>query len=74
MAKLRIREIAEKQGLNQKELADKSGVSAQLINRYWNYPMQRVELDALAKIAKALNCKLADLIEVDDEDDGEKAA
>lgn len=74
MAKLRIREIAAKQGLNQKELADKSGVSAQLINRYWNYPMQRVELDALAKIAKALNCKLADLIEVDDEDDGEKAA
>lgn len=67
MARLRIRELAEKQGINQKELADKSKVSAQLINRYWNYPMQRVDLDALAKIAKALNCKLADLIEVEDE-------
>lgn len=69
MARLRIRELAEKQGLNQKELADKSGVSAQLINRYWNYPMQRVELDALAKIAKALNCKLADLIDEEGEAD-----
>lgn len=69
MVKLRIRELAEKQGINQKELADKSGVSAQLINRYWNYPMQRVELDALAKIAKALNCRLADLIRVEDEED-----
>lgn len=66
--------IAERQGLNQKELADKSGVSAQLINRYWNYPMQRVELDALVKIAKALNCKLADLTAVEDEDDGKQAA
>lgn len=69
MARLRIKELAEKQGINQKELADKSGVSAQLINRYWNYPMQRVELDALAKIAKALNCKLADLIEVEGEEE-----
>lgn len=72
--RLRIRELAEKQGLNQKELADKSGVSAQLINRYWNYPMQRVELDALAKIAKALKCKLADLIEVEGESDSEEKA
>lgn len=70
MARLRIRELAEKQKLNQKELADKSGVSAQLINRYWNYPMQRVELDALEKIAKALGVKFADLIEVEDEESG----
>ena len=70
MARLRIRELAEKQGINQKDLANKSGVSVQLVNRYWNYPMQRVELDALAKIAKVLNCKLADLIEVEDEESG----
>jgi DNA-binding Xre family transcriptional regulator len=69
MTRLRIRELATQRGLNQKELADKSGVSAQLINRYWNYPMQRVELDALAKIAKALHCKVADLIEVEGEDE-----
>jgi transcriptional regulator with XRE-family HTH domain len=67
MAKLRIKEIAEKQGLNQRELAEKSGVTAQLINRYWNYPMQRVELDALVKISKALGVKFADLIDIEEE-------
>jgi DNA-binding Xre family transcriptional regulator len=66
MVKLRIREIAEKQDINQKELAEKSGVTAQLINRYWNYPMQRVELEALVKIAKALGCKFADLVDTEE--------
>lgn len=67
MAKLRIREIAEKQKINQRDLAEKSGVTAQLINRYWNYPMQRVELGALVKIAKALGCKFADLVDTEEE-------
>jgi transcriptional regulator with XRE-family HTH domain len=68
MPRLRIKEIAESQNMQQIELARKSGVSAQLVNRYWNYPMQRVELGALAKIAKALGVRLADLIEVTDEE------
>lgn len=67
MVKLRVRELAEKQGVNQRQLAEKSGVSAQLINRYWNYQMQRVDLDALAKLAKALGCRLADLLEEQEE-------
>ncbi len=71
MARLRIKEIAEQQHIQQIDLAKKSGVSAQLINRYWNYPMQRVDLDALVKIAKALNVKFADL--VDTEESGEAA-
>ncbi|GHP00376.1 hypothetical protein KSF_104230 [Reticulibacter mediterranei] len=63
MVKLRVKELASQQGLNQRQLAEKSGVTAQLINRYWNYHMQRVDLDALAKLAKALECKLGDLFE-----------
>jgi transcriptional regulator with XRE-family HTH domain len=67
MVKLRVREMAQKQGLNQRQLAERSGVSAQLINRYWNYQMQRVDLDALAKLAKTLGCKLGDLFEEQEE-------
>jgi transcriptional regulator with XRE-family HTH domain len=68
MAKLRIKEIAEQQKINQRDLAERSGVTAQLINRYWNYPMQRVELDALVKIAKALGVRFADLVDTEGED------
>lgn len=73
MAKLRIKEIAEQQHINQRDLAEKSGVTAQLINRYWNYPMQRVELDALVKIAKALGVRFADLVDTEGEDVSEVA-
>ena len=69
MARLRIKEIAEQQNMTQTELAKRSGVTAQLINRYWNYPMQRVELDALVKIAKALGVQFADLVETDIDED-----
>jgi len=68
MAKLRIKEIAEQQQINQRQLAEKSGVTAQLVNRYWNYPMQRVELDSLVKIAKALGVRFADLVDTEGED------
>jgi DNA-binding Xre family transcriptional regulator len=67
MAKLQIKEIAQKQGIKQYELAEKSGVSAQLVNRYWNNYMQRVALDELERIAKVLGVKPGDLIVPDEE-------
>lgn len=61
-----VKEIARAQGINQKDLALESGVTVQLLSRYWNNHVQRVDLDELAKIAKVLGMKTGDLI-VDDE-------
>ena len=63
MAKLRIKELAKERDLNQYELAEKSGVTAQLLNRYWNNHTQRVSLQHLDMIAKALGVKIGDLFE-----------
>lgn len=63
MAKLIIKEIAKKQGINQSQLQLKAGVSAQLLNRYWNNRTRSVALDHLERIAKALGVdKPGDLI------------
>ncbi len=62
MARLRIKELAQEHKLSQKELAEKSQVTLQLLNRYWNNNMQRVELDQLEKIARALGVRSGDLI------------
>ena len=70
MARLRIKEEARQQKLTQKELAEKSQVTLQLLNRYWNNNMQRVELDQLEKIARALGVRSGDLI-VDEGKEGE---
>ncbi len=67
MAKLRIKEIAQAQGINQSQLQIKSGVTPPLLHRYWHNRTVEVKLEALEKIAKALGVKPGDLI-VSDED------
>lgn len=62
MARLRIKEIAQSQGLKQNALATKSGVTEQLLSRYWNNHVMRVDLHELDKIARALNVEPGDLI------------
>jgi DNA-binding Xre family transcriptional regulator len=62
MARLIIKEIAEKQGLNRNQLQIKSGVTLPLLYRYWDNETQGVRLDALEKIAAALGVKPQDLI------------
>jgi transcriptional regulator with XRE-family HTH domain len=67
MARLRIKEIAQAQGLNQSQLQLKAQVTPQLLQRYWHNYTQSAALDQLSKIAKALGVKTGDLIEDEDE-------
>lgn len=62
MVRLQVKELAQKKGMNQKALAEKSGVTIQLLNRYWNNNVQRVDLEELDKIAVALDVEPGDLI------------
>ena len=71
MARLRIKELAEKQGIRQYKLAELSGVTPQLLSHYWNNQTQRVSLVHLERIAKALNVRVGDLF-VSDESDTDK--
>jgi len=59
---LRIKEIAERQGMNRSQLQIKSGVTLPLLNRYWHNNTTEIKLDALHKIAKALGVKAGDLL------------
>lgn len=61
MVRLRIKELAEERGLKQYQLAEKSGVTPQLLNRYWNDTMQRVSLEHLGLIAKVLGVTVGEL-------------
>jgi putative transcriptional regulator len=62
MVRLRVKELAQQKKMTQKALAAKSGVTLQLLNRYWNNNIQRVDLEELNKIAIALEVKPGDLI------------
>lgn len=69
MARLVIKEVAEKQGLNQSQLQIKSGVTPALMNRYWRSKTESVTLDELAKIARALGVRTGDLITDDEKEE-----
>jgi len=66
MARLIIKEIAEKKGINQSQLQIRSGVTPPLLNRYWHNHTQSVAFEPLEKIARALGVKPGDLIVSDE--------
>jgi putative transcriptional regulator len=49
--------------MTQKELARKTGIRANTINEMYHELSERVNLEHLDKICKALDCKLTDLID-----------
>ena len=67
MARLIIKEIAEKQKINRSQLQLKSGVTLPLLTRYWHNRTESVTLDALERIAHILGVSPGDLIVSDTE-------
>lgn len=65
--RLQIKELAQARGMLQKDVAAKSGVTLQLLNRYWHNHIQNVNLEQLGNIAFALGVKAGDLIESTEE-------
>jgi DNA-binding Xre family transcriptional regulator len=59
--RLIVKEIAQSQGFTQEALAAEAGLTVQLVNRYWNNNMQRVDLDAIARLSDALKVKSGEL-------------
>ena len=71
MGKLRVREIAEGQGLNMSQLQRQSGLTMGVIRRYWyntvngladGEPLQMVSLEYLNRLAEVLQVRAGDLL------------
>ena len=59
----RVREIAEDKGINLPQLARRADVTRETAERYWNNKVTR-PTQALIKLARALECKVEDLIAI----------
>ena len=59
----RVREIAEAKGINLTQLARRADVTRETAERYWNNKVTR-PTQALIKLARALECKVEDLIAI----------
>jgi transcriptional regulator with XRE-family HTH domain len=70
MLRLRIKELAESQGLNRNQLQLRCGVTLPLLTRYWKNQTESVTLSALERIAHALGVKATDLFVEDQSEEG----
>ncbi len=70
MLRLRVKELAQQQGISQGRLARKADVDIKTLARIYKNPYAEVSSITIEKLARALSVSIADLIEeVDDEID-----
>ena len=74
MARLRVRELAQEQGMNLSQLQRESRLTMNMVRRYWyntadgkdgGKQLELVSLDALDKLAAVFKVKPGDLISSD---------
>lgn len=67
----RVREIAEKQGLDAAKLSRQADLAYGTAWSLWTNPQYIGSIKTLIKVAKVLNCTISDLIIEDDDVSGE---
>ena len=63
MVRLTIAEYLDKQGMTRYELAKRTGVKFQTIDRYYKNHVVRYDSYILDRICVALDCELCDIME-----------
>src|SRR5262245_48786549 len=66
MVRLRIKELAEQQGLNRSQLQRRSGVTLPMLYRYWDNNTESVHLRSMERLAKVLGVQVRDLFAAED--------
>lgn len=63
MIRLRVREVAESQGLNMSRLSRRADVDLKTVQRIWHEPTKEISTATLDKLARALGVEASDLLE-----------
>ncbi len=61
--KIKLREIMEKSGISRYALARRINVRFEVIDRWYNGNMEKIDLDILARVCFTLDCTVSDILE-----------
>lgn len=61
--KVNIKGIMKEKNITRNKLSALTGATYNVINRYYNNSISRVDLDVLARICYVLDCDIKDIIE-----------
>lgn len=60
--KFNIKDTMKKKNITRNKLAKLTGATYNVINRYYNNDISRLDLDVLARICYVLDCRVSDII------------
>ncbi len=63
MIRLTIDNVLKANGITRYELAKRTGIQYQVIDKYYKNTVKRYDSFVLERICSALNCEVADIIE-----------
>jgi DNA-binding Xre family transcriptional regulator len=61
--RLKVKEIAQKKGISQRQLSLRSGMTIKNIQKIYRYPFSTVTTETLDKLARVLGVDASELIE-----------
>lgn len=61
--KIKLRELMEKNGISRYALARRINVRFEVVDRWYNGNIEKIDLDILARICFTLDCQISDLLE-----------
>lgn len=64
IVKIKLNELMGKERLKISELSKLTGVHRNVLTKYYEDTLERVDKKVIAKICKALDCKIEDILEV----------
>ena len=60
---VKLAEMLDNRGITRNRLKTLTGIKYEVIDRYYQNHVERVDLDFIAKVCYVLNCELADMID-----------
>jgi len=61
--KIKLNELMEEAGISKKKLSEEAEMQRWQVRRYCNNEITRLDTAVLARLCRALNCSLSDLLE-----------
>ena len=61
-ATINLKEIIDKKGISRNKLSNMIATNYDLVNRYYNNKVVRIDLDIIARLCYVLNCSVNDII------------
>ncbi len=65
---IHLKQVLIEKGITRGKLCNKAALSYDLVNRYYNNKIIRVDLDVIARICYVLDCKVEDILKYTKED------